>query len=359
MNPMAINRERRRLLQGSAACLLAWALPTFAGETPLHVLSAYDVGRNQHRAGIAGSEFACTLPARGHFMLPIHGAASQCITFARRPGQYIARIDWQSGQQLAWYDYPENRHGFGHGILLDDGNLITTDSDIDTGNGLITVRDGQTLAAKQEFSSGGIGPHQLLAMPDNQLLVANGGILTLPESGRIKLNRNSMQPSLDVLDIASGQQISQHFLNDHRLSIRHLAQVSPKQFAVALQFEGEGGAPLAARWNDTQGLSLLPLPHDVSTQCQGYAATIAANPELIACTATKGDRVVFWSASGRYLAAVPLNKPAGIAPTADGRFFIVSNEDGLIVWINSQTLSIDPSRTQQYPVRWDNHLTLV
>ena len=84
----------------------------------------------------------------------------------------------------------------------------------------------------------------------------------------------------------------------------------------------------------------------------------AAGADRIACTATKGDAVVFWDGSGRYLGHVALSKPAGIALSRDQRHFVTSNELGEIVWIDSQTLQIDPRRSQRFPVKWDNHLSL-
>ena len=64
-------------------------------------------------------------------------------------------IDWQRARTLERFDYQENRHGFGHGVFA-HGQLYTTDSDIDTGHGLIAVRDPDTLQVRREFPSAGI-----------------------------------------------------------------------------------------------------------------------------------------------------------------------------------------------------------
>ena len=359
MNPMATDPQRRRLLQGMAAGLLAWPLRSLAGETPLQLLSAYDVGRNEHRVGAAGRSTAATLPQRGHHIALLPGRPQECLVFARRPGSFIARLNWQSGETLAWYDYPDDRHGFGHGIVLPGGVLLTTDSNIDSGDGLLTLRDALTLAPQRELPSGGIGPHQLLPLQDGRILVANGGILTLPESGRIKLNVHSMQPSLDIVDLKLGRSVASFRLPDSKLSLRHLAAVADGHYAVALQYEGEGSAPLVSLWHERSGLRNLPLPAELASRCNGYAASVAATPTHIACTATKGDQVMFWSGAGEFLGAVALSKPAGIAATPDQRHFIVSNELGDIVWIDSRELQIVAARSQHFPVKWDNHLVLL
>ncbi|MFC3532252.1 DUF1513 domain-containing protein [Vogesella facilis] len=353
---MAIDTGRRRLLQAGALALAAWPLYARAGEERFSVLAAYDVGRNQHRAGAAGGDAALTLPARGHHLALLPG--QEAIVFARRPGYQIARFNWHSGATVAWYDYPDQRHGFGHGIVH-GGRLLTTDSDIDSGNGLLTVRDLATLQPLAELPSGGIGPHELVGMDDGRVLVANGGILTLPESGRIKLNRHSMQPSLDVIDLAQGRSVAQYTLPDSRYSIRHLARLAADRYAVALQYEGDDDSvPVAALWQPDRGLRMLPQPDELLRRCDGYASSVAASANRIVATATRGDAVLCWDGAGNYLAAVPLAKPSGVAATRDGRHFIVSNELGDIVWLDSATLQLDASRSRRYPVKWDNHLSL-
>src|SRR5574343_52785 len=152
MNPMATKLTRRQLLQAGALTLAALPLRSLAGDAAQPaIISACDVGRNQHRAGLAGAGGLLTLPERGHHLELDLARPDECLVFARRPGYQIARFNWRSGQQLAWSDYPDNRHGFGHGILA-HGQLYTTDNDIDNGNGLLTVRDPHTLLSLREMA---------------------------------------------------------------------------------------------------------------------------------------------------------------------------------------------------------------
>ena len=49
--------------------------------------------------------------------------------------------------------------------------------------------------------SGGIGPHEILRLPGARLLaIANGGIHTRPDTGREKLNLDTMRPNLTLMD---------------------------------------------------------------------------------------------------------------------------------------------------------------
>lgn len=357
MNPMAI--DRRTFLHGLAASCLAVSLPARAGAAPLAVLSAWSLSRSEHRAGSPDGRRAVTLESRGHHIEPDPRRPGRAWVFARRPGQEIQHIDWRRGVTLARFDYPEDRHGFGHGVYA-HGVLYTTDSNIDTGHGIIAVRDPDTLAVRREFPSAGIGPHELLARTDGSLLVANGGILTLPESGRVKLNRHSMQPDLCLLDTVSGTLRGRWTLPDSQLSIRHLADAGDGHYGIALQAENlDHGLPLAAVWHAERGLTLLRAPEATEAACLGYAASIAACGPVLAITATRGHRVLFWRRDGEYLGEFATPRPAGIAATPDRSAWVISNEHGELHWLDAATRQADPARGRKLAVMWDNHLTVV
>src|SRR5690606_30604943 len=92
-----------------------------------------------------------------------------------------------------------------------------------------------------EFGSGGVGPHELLLMPDGfTLAIANGGIETQPESGREKLNLETMRPSLAFVDRRDGKLIAQYQLATElaQLSIRHMAIDAQNRVWFGCQYEG-------------------------------------------------------------------------------------------------------------------------
>ena len=93
-----------------------------------------------------------------------------------------------------------------------------------------------------ELASFGVGPHELVLMPDGATLaVANGGIRTHPDRDRAKLNLDSMAPSLAYLDLADGKLRADYRLAEehHQLSIRHLAVLGTGGVAIAMQYEGD------------------------------------------------------------------------------------------------------------------------
>lgn len=297
------------------------------------------------------------LPTRGHGIVPIPGA-TQAIVIARRPGTWLWRIDWRQQSVAARIEAPPARHFFGHAILSPDTRLLyTTENDIDTGAGVVGVYDRSTLARLGEFPSHGIGPHELLWLePGRRLAVANGGILTLPETGRLKLNLDQMAPSVVVLDMPSGRLREEFVLDDRSLSLRHLARSDDGKLAIAIQAESPDGrdvgdAALLAIL-DRGKLRLAEQPAGLG----GYAASVGAAGDYFVVTALQGDTVAVWHSSGELRHEIPMPRPAGVAIV--GGDVLVSNEMGDIVHLdpstgNSRHLFNLPG------VRWDNHLIAV
>src|SRR3546814_20954963 len=117
-------------------------------------------------------------------------------------------------QQLA---VAPGRHFFGHGVFSPEGRLmLATENDYETGCGVLGIYDAGAGGAYRrigEFSTYGVGPHEVVLMPDGRTLcVANGGILTHPDYGKLQLNANDMQPSLAYIDMHSGTFQEQVFL---------------------------------------------------------------------------------------------------------------------------------------------------
>lgn len=177
--------------------------------------------------------FQIPLPARGH-AAAAHPNRPEAVAFARRPGTFAIVIDCRSGTSKATLMAPTGRHFYGHGVFSANGNwLYTTENDCEAGEGRIGVWDAAAGYKRiAEFSSGGIGPHDIKRLPNTDtLVVANGGIDTHPDSGRTKLNIPTMRPNLTY--ITDGVAIETAGLGAalRKNSIRHLAVSSTGQVA--------------------------------------------------------------------------------------------------------------------------------
>jgi hypothetical protein len=184
--------------------------------------------------------------------------------------------------------------------------LFTTETDLDSGMGLVGVRDAGSLDKQREWPTHGMDPHELL-IDDRGLWVANGGIPTQPETGRIKRDLHRMDSSLVCLDPVSGELRGQWRLPDPRLSLRHMARLDGGLMGFALQAEHDdpaarSAAPVLAVFNG-KNLWAEPLPKDLSLQ--GYGGDIAAGSvdghgQGFLISAPRAHCVVHWQAHGSW-----------------------------------------------------------
>lgn len=303
----------------------------------------------------AGSTMASAvaLPGRGHGIVPLpHG---QALVVSRRLGDWLAKIDWRAGQIIKLLAAEPSRHFFGHAILSPDGKtLITTENNDYNGQGVLGLYDVATLKRLGELPSHGIGPHELIWLESGKILaVANGGILTLPETGRTNLNSGQLNPALNLIEWPGGRKIAEYVLPDKALSIRHLARTSDGTLGMALQAEYSD----AAAHRDAPLLAILRQGErhlaEQPPGLMGYGASVAAVGNHFLVSALHGSKLARWQSDGQPLAAISFPRPAGIA--SDGRQAWVSSETGLLAHYDAQagTLSSLPGQSAR---RWDNHL---
>lgn len=315
---------RRSALQ----CTLAWGLGAFAGSAPAAVphsaqllvswyqglrawAGLWQDGRILHRT---------PLPARAHQLLELppahHGGPRLALAVARRPGEYLLRFDPATGRTHTLHRMEDDRFLAGHAVFVQTlDTLFTAETDAASGQGLVVARDPATLQRRQEWASGGVGPHALLWEPASAdksrptLLVANGGILNLPETGRRKLNLGAMDSNLTRLDAQTGQVLGQWRLDDRFLSLRHLARADDGSVGIALQaehpLEAERRQAPALAVLSAQGLRTAPSPAATAPAWDGYAGDIAATSERFWVSAPHSGLLLAWSPGGAPLPTLP------------------------------------------------------
>ena len=302
------------------------------------------------------------LPARAHQLLVLPASRQlppQALVLARRPGEYLLRMDPLLNQALQWHTMEDDRYLGGHAALSASGRtFFTTETDGDTGQGLIAERDLHTLEKLREFPSGGIGPHALLLEPTGTLIVANGGILNLPETGRRKLNIGRMDSNLTRLDVHSGQVLTQYRLDDHYLSLRHLAFAPDGTLGIALQAEH----PAPSDRHRAPALALLPgdtlrsvdwKPGEAPTAWDGYAGDVCCADNRFWVSAPHAGWLASWSTHGEALRTQPLAGAGALA--AQGERWLAGGEDAALLYREARALP----QPYRLPVGWDNHATLL
>ncbi|MBY2996541.1 DUF1513 domain-containing protein [Rhizobium leguminosarum] len=293
------------------------------------------------------------LPARAHGMA-FSASTGKTVAFARRPGTYAMIFDsWNKSEPIV-INSREDRHFYGHGAFSPDGRLLyASENDFDGNRGMIGLYDATDRFTRiGEFETYGIGPHDMTVSDDGRLLiVANGGIETHPDFGRTKLNLGEMQPSLVLIDAATGALVEKHVLPAEwaELSTRHVDLDSAGRIWFACQYEGHRKdlPPLVGHFAKGEDLSFIDLPEETTRRLANYVGAIAVNRSegLVGITSPKGGASVTIDArTGKMLTETSIPDAAGIAPARSG--FAVSSYDGDFLSTRSD-------------VAWDQHIVRI
>lgn len=306
-----------------------------------------------------------SLPARGHDVIAINSKPGHALVFARRPGEYILEVDFTRGEVINKIMTDPSQRFYGHGVLINnDQILVTTENDYENSKGLIVLRDRISQKVIEQYDSGGIGPHQLKVMPNSnqqQIVIANGGILTHPAQSRKKLNLDTMRPNLAYMSLASGQIDDSFELENKHLSIRHLDVSAQGKVIAGLQYQGAStdDVPLAISHQGETRLNLLKADTATWRSMKHYTASVCVNSDnnTAAITCPKGNVLTFWDLNtDEFIGSHKLKDGAGITYLKDS--LIASTGRGKLI---SQK---NPREAYQVThnfkgLRWDNHMTTI
>lgn len=311
-----------------------------------------------HDQGVLG------LPDRGH-SFAIDTAGQRAVIFGRQPGFFAEAMSLPSCARLASLPLPADRHFFGHGVFSADATrLYATENDFDAGRGVLGVYDARPDAQFErlgEFDTHGIGPHEVVLMPDGRTLcVANGGILTHPDFGKTPLNLASMRPSLVYLDAGTGRLLEEVVLAPSlfQLSIRHLAVTPDGAVWFACQHEGPATEQpaLVGRHVRGQPAQQFEGPAPVLQGLRNYLGSIAVDAArgIVATSSPVGGHIAYWDLEGRSLGATARPDGCGVASLGAGHF-LLSDGFGALVSATPEG-ELEPLLAASTEVAWDNHL---
>jgi len=326
--------QRRHWLVYASSLAAPWAAPaTAAARTPQLAaawegIEGYQVGVLTQRGATLEVSAALDVPTRAHGVWAEAGGT--LLAVARRPGDWLLR--WkpdanQRGKAIAWGWIEPDRAFNGHVVASPDGKrLYTTETKLETGQGLIGLRDAATLEKTGEWPTHGMDPHELLLDSDGSLVVANGGIPALPETGRLKIQMDRMDASLVRLDTRSGELRGQWRLADKRLSLRHIAwgQAAPasatgqRLLGIALQAEhddaaAKAAAPVLAVFDGERLQTHAASPGQLLA---GYGGDIAHVAGGFAVSCPRANGVALWRADGQWAGFLPLQEACALAALA-------------------------------------------
>jgi hypothetical protein len=371
MRSTAIDRRRALALMAAAAALAAGRGHAAPPPVPRYLATGLDPDGGFRMAAFDGAgreAYAFALPGRAHG-IAVRPRSSEAALVARRPGRFAVAFDRLTGSLAARLEAPDGRHFYGHCVYAPDGALFyTTENAFDSGRGVIGVwaaDDGYRRVG--ELEAHGIGPHDVMLMPGGRLLaVANGGVLTHPDSGRAKLNLADMAPSLAYVDRATGALESEVRLAPslHMLGIRHLACLG-SSVAFAMQWEGDPAdrPPLLGLHEASGEVTLLQAPDGVQRRFENYTgdACASASGRTVAVSGPRGGVLGFWSAPDRrWLCDVALPDGCALAPALSADGFVAASGEGGVIRIEPRAGTVEPFPTPFLRTgAWDNHMVLL
>jgi hypothetical protein len=369
---------RRRFLAQLGATVLVAAVPQFAlaAATTNRELWLSAEGDSPESFGLAwassGDMTGCRSATgfRGHTVLQHALHKNSAIFLPRRPGSSALELALDSGEIIGEFNCRPGNYFYGHGCFSQDGQvLFTTESTATASTGRIVARDAQSYEVLDEWSSHGIGPHDIRLLPGGStLVVANGGIHTRVESGRQPLNLATMNSSLTYIDAGSGALIDAFRIEEAKSSIRHLdvAEDGTVAFAIQLQRESAGhdmSVPLAGVHRPGEAITLFDKPAAVVDRLRDYVGSVAINDtsRIAGFTSPHGNLAVFWNIdNGQFAGYHRLRDVCGIAASPARNTFVISNSFGELRELDAVTLQENGKRRISLPgYRFDNHLTIV
>jgi uncharacterized protein len=305
------------------------------------------------------------LQGRGHD-IALDRASDRAVVFARRPGNFALAFNVRGEDEPVLFTTPENRHFYGHGVFSRDGRLLyATEHNAETRQGLLGVYSvGSGYKRVGELPTYGIGPHEVILLKDGKTLaVANGGIETDVETGRDKLNVETMKPSLAFIDARSGALLAQHEQSKdlHKLSIRHIAADARGNVWFGAQWEGDTSdtPELVGCAGLDKPLRVIEPATPKGAALSGYIGAVAMDGEgrVLAASAPRAGRIIYVDTqTSSIIGETQLMDGCGLTGVSEDKFALSSGMGVL------QTERPDHTHltTASFPGRaFDNHLRLI
>lgn len=263
----------------------------------------------------------------------------------------------------------EGWRGGGHAVFLDRGKTVAmseraprravTDGRLEAQYGRITIRDADTLAVRESYSSHGIDPHDIRLIDDGRYLVAaNYGSLPRPGKVDLPVPRDVPQACVTIIDMANGRLVDRIVTaRNSQLETRHLAAGRlDRIFAIQARLgsDADGVAEIAGQSRIAAGEDIttdggiaylaaatLKLASGEAPQVMGNAGQRAAMrhglsiayddrfDQAIATFPSSHHVMVFDGASGRVVhdldsSTTGLRYPCGVTLLPDGKHYAVA-----------------------------------
>jgi hypothetical protein len=269
----------------------------------------------------------------------------------RRPWEAALLEKWGGGgayvdllqQKILRVLRPKPNHEFyGHGVFSVDGEvLFAVEMNLESREGVITVRDGATFRIIDEFPSYGQAPHDCV-------FIDGGRTLAITNAGAFV--GSTPHGSVSFVSVADRRLLDRRPIDSTRINAGHIAMTEDGEFAVvSAAREGLpketalGGVSLCA---GSDRLTLMSHPPEVTGRLAGEALSVCVHePTRHVCvTHPYSNLVTIWDLSKKILKrTLELDSPRGVTLTLDGRAFALSyGSGGHLALFDAETLEAGP-----------------
>jgi len=280
--------------------------------------------------------------AHGFATMP--GRDTTAAIFQKR-GPNAAIVELLEGTVRPFVAGPR-RAFYGHGLYDPDARQIyAVEIDTDSCEGMLSVRDAQTLEVTGEIPTGGKNPHDALLLGDGRTLVVTngGGALGSDAPG-----------SVAFVDLSSRKVVDCVLIPDEKLNAGHVAIGKDGSIAVvSAPRDGLPGATslggLSLRHGAAGSLERMREPRATTDRMIGESLSVAIHEGsgVVAATHPYGGILTLWNlAERRMLRCFELASARGVTVTLDGRYFAVSHGlGGSLSLIDPTTLELVEGET--------------
>lgn len=370
--------SRRSVLIGAAAAAVG-----------LGVWSTFSGGHRSSRAGrgviIGPGRFINTDTGKMSFVLCLfdldnapdsHGDPYRTIEmdffghgFAedpRRPGRAVifekkgagcCEVDLREGKVTRPITTTADRAFYGHGAFSRDGQvLFATENRLDTKDGLVCIRDAETLREIGQFPTYGKSPHDCHLVDEGRtLVITNGG-------GPLEMTTAEGAPCVSFVDVRSTKLLERLVFETPQINAGHLA-LSGRNDLVTVSAPRDG-LPTTARGGVTlrsgKGRFVtMTTPPEVTSRMVGESLSLCIDEasSVVGVTNPDGNIVTFWDIPGqRFVKKLDLPAPRGLTKTLNEEYLVLSYGAGTLALIAPGRLELMPLRGMEKSVLSGSHI---
>lgn len=270
-------------------------------------------------------KFSCgavKIPFLGHGLAFNPTRAGHAVVFEKR-GKGACEVDLHSGRMLRDIPTAQHRQFYGHGAYSPDGKVLYAAETITHGGyeGVIMMRDADTMEELGEFPSYGARPHdcQILADGKTMIITNGGGLVTEQEKG-----------SVTYVDIETQQLIKKITIDNKDFNAGHVAVAENGDIAVVsapregMNSKRNGGVTIGGI---NRPLKTATGPSNILNKMRGETLSVCIDDSNRTAAATTPDagRITFWDLdTGELKHTIKVAHPRGVTLSRDKKYFVFS-----------------------------------